>query len=123
MTYDNYETRELKAHLVWLKSRQLLGKDWRIDAEGLEPQTSIDRISWLLNGSYGMGAMLAAKQIIKNCKPTAAAREIVLLITMLDTTDLNARKITQLWKAAGVDFDAINAAAAAEIKRVQEQNE
>jgi len=119
----DYETRELKAHHVWLASRQLLARDWRIDAEGLEPQTSIDRISWLLNGSYGQGAMLAAKQIIKNCKPLAAAREIVILITMLDTTELNARKITQLWKAAGVDFDAINAAAAAEIKRVQEQTE
>lgn len=123
MTYDDYETRELKTHFVWLASRQLLGKDWRLEAEGLEPQTSIDRINWLLNGSYGQGAMLAAQQIIKNCKPTTAAREIVLLITMLDTCDLNARKITQLWKAAGVDFDAINAAAAAEIKRVQEQNE
>ena len=123
MTYDDHETRELRAHYVWLASRQLLGKDWRLDANGLEPQTSIDRISWLLNGSFGIGAMLAAQQIIKNCKPTTAAREIVLLITMLDTSDINARKITQLWKAAGVDFDAINAAATAEIKRVQEQNE
>ena len=123
MTETEYRDRELKSHFAWLESRRLLGKDWRIDAEGLEPQTSISRINWLFNGSYGAGAMFHAQEIIKNQNPFAAAREIVVLITMLDTTELNARKITQLWKAAGVDFAATNAAAAAEIKRTQETNE
>lgn len=123
MTETEYQDRELKRHFLWLESRRLLGKDWRIDAEGLEPQTSISRINWIFNGSYGAGAMFHAQQIIKNKNPLSAAREIVILITMLDTTELNARKITQLWKAAGVDFSAINAAAAAEIKRNQETNE
>jgi len=123
MTETEYKDRELKKHFEWLESRRLLGKDWKIDAEGLEPQTSINRINWLFNGSYGAGAMFHAKQIIEHQKPLAAARAIVVLITMLDTTELNARKITQLWKAAGVNFTAINAAAAAEIKRYQETNE
>ena len=74
-----------------------------------------------MNGTYGAGPMFHAEQIIKNNKPLAAGRELVILITLLDTHSINARKLTQLWKAAGVDFDAINTAAAAEIKTFQEQ--
>ena len=122
MTNDEYRSQELSHHLKAMEGRRLLGKDWRIDAaEWINPQTSIDRISWLLNGSYGCGPMVHAENIIKNNKPLAAGRELVILITLLDTFAINARKITQLWKAAGVDFAAINTAAAAEIKTCQEQ--
>lgn len=122
MTNDEYRSQELKTHYKWLESRRLLGCDWRSDAEEwLKPETSVKRISWLLNGTYGCGPMVHAEQIIKNNKPLAAGRELVILITLLDTHSINARKLTQLWKAAGVDFVAINTAAAAEIKTFQEQ--
>jgi hypothetical protein len=122
MTNDEYRSQELSDHLKAMDARRTLGKDWRIDADGwIDPQTSVARISWLLNGTYGAGPMFHAEQIVKNCKPLAAGRELVILITLLDTCAINARKLTQLWKAAGVDFAAINTAAAAEIKTFQEQ--
>ena len=123
MTNDEYRKQELTHHLKTMEGRRLLGRDWRIDAADgwCDPQTSVCRISWLLNGSYGFGAMVHAEQIIKNCKPLAAGRELVLLVTLLDTYAINARKITQLWKAAGVDFAAINALAAAEIEKFQKE--
>lgn len=122
MTETEYRAQELTKHFVWLESRRLLGRDWKSDADGwLDPQTSVDRINWLLNGSYGTGAMFHAQKIIKDCKPLAAGRELVILVTLLDTSGINVRKITELWKAAGVDFDSINTAAAAEIKTFQEQ--
>ncbi len=122
MTNDEYRQQELSSHLKAMQGRRLLRKDWRSDADGwIDPQTSIDRISWLLNGTYGAGPMFHAEQIIKDCKPLAAGRELVILITLLDTHSINARKLTQLWKAAGVDFVAINTAAAAEIETFQEQ--
>jgi len=119
---EMHDLRELREHRQWLESRRLLGRDWKSDSlDWINPQTSVDRISWLLNGTYGRGAMLQAEAILRNQKPLAAARELVILITLLDTHSINARKITQLWKVAGVDFDAINTAAAAEIKNFQEQ--
>jgi hypothetical protein len=124
MTHDEYRSQELSRHLKSMEGRRLLQRDWKSDADGwIDPQDSVKRISWLLNGTYGAGPMFHAEQIIKNNKPLAAGRELVILITLLDTHSINARKLTQLWKAAGVDFDAINTAAAAEIKTFQEQTE
>lgn len=120
MTNDEYRQQELTRHLKKMEGRRLLGREWRID-DGCNPQTSVDRISWLLNGTYGCGPMVHAELLIKNYRPLAAGRELVILVTLLDTYAINARKITQLWKAAGVDFAAINAAAAAEIEKFQKE--
>lgn len=122
MTETEYRAQELKTHFKRLDTRRLLGQHWKSDADGgIDPQTSIDRIDCLLNGTYGAGAMVHAQQIIKNCKPLAAGRELVILITLLDTVSINVRKITELWKAAGVDFDSINTAAAAEVEKFQKE--
>ncbi len=88
---------------------------------------SVRRSDWLLNGTYGHGAYVHAINILrlnvhgKTGKRRAngmlaAGRDLTVLVTMLDAPSLTARKITETWKSAGVDFAAVNSAAAAEIE-------
>jgi hypothetical protein len=125
----DYETRALDREYAYLQSRQKLGV-WR-EEECPDVETSLDRISWILNGSYGCGAMLYAKRIIenniagktgKNLEKAwlAVGRELTLLVAVHDTTEYTARKITECWKAQNTDFAAVNAQAAALVKEFLE---
>lgn len=125
-TLSAYEQQELKAEFAYLATRQKLGI-WKDDILP-EIETCIDRISWVLNGSYGAGAMLYAKQIIinnlsgkvgKNLDKAwlAIGRELIMLVAIHDTTEYTARKITECWKKQGIDFAQANHNAALEVKR------
>jgi hypothetical protein len=126
-TRSAYDDRELSDHIRTINARTKLGPDWRDEAKDLDPLCSVSRIDWLLNGTYGHGAYVHAMNIIRLCVlgktgkrrtngMLAAGRELTVLVTMLDCGSLTARKITEVWKAAGVDFAAVNYAAAVEIK-------
>ena len=127
-----YELYELKQERKFLDSRQKLGLWRQEDCPSVEG--SIDRISWLLNGSYGMGAMLMAKQIISNRTYgksgknldkawLAVGKELIMLIALHDSTEYNARKITDSWKKQCVNFEDVNARAVREIKEFLENQE
>ena len=120
---NDYDKREYIDFLRTVNARRL--GDWRGDMP--DPQTSVDRISWLLNGSYGHGAKLWADLLInsythartgKNLEKAykSAGRELAVMVTLLDHSEFTARKITEVWKKSGVDFDAINTVAAREIR-------
>lgn len=111
----DYSARELSAALKKLNARKL--GQWR--AENLpDVDTSVDRIHWMLDGSYGAGEYFLTWQwIANNLKGKtgknvdkawkSAGREITLLIALLDNPEFTARKITEVWKKQGVDFDAV----------------
>ena len=120
---NDYDKREYADFLRTVNARRL--GDWRGDMP--DPQTAVDRISWLLNGSYGHGAKLWADLLInsytrdrvgKNLEKAynSAGRELTIMVALLDHSEFTARKITEVWKKSGVDFDAINTLAAREIR-------
>jgi hypothetical protein len=125
-TLPQYEQQELNVEYKYLASRQKLGA-WKDDSLP-DVDTCIDRISWVLNGSYGHGAMLYAQQVIDNRLSgktgknvdkawLAIGRELIMLVALHDTTEYTARKITECWKKQGIDFAQVNANAVKEVKR------
>lgn len=122
---DAYEQRELNRVYKRLSERQTLGKYW-CDDIAVDSETCVNRIHWLLDGSYGFGEMLHAKNMItrytenkkgKNLDKgfLSAARELTILVALYDTTDINARKISDIWKKQCIDFAAINEMAKIEL--------
>ena len=120
---NDYDKREYTDFLRTVNARRL--GDWRGDMP--DPQTSVDRISWLLNGSYGHGAKLWADRMIERCTEgktgknlekayKSAGRELTVMVALLDNSEFTHRKISEVWKKSGVDFDAINTLAAREIR-------
>ena len=120
---NDYDKREYNDFIRTVLARKL--GDWRGDTP--DPQTAVDRISWLLNGSYGHGAKIWADKVIhfytmnkignnieKGYK--SAGRELAVMVALLDNSEFTHRKISEVWKKSGVDFDAINTAAAREIR-------
>ena len=124
---DAYEKLELDRHFNVMRLRTRLGA-WR-EEELPDLDQSIARLSWLLNGTYGHGAMLYARMIVKRNLDgkkgknidkawLAIGRELVMQINLLDTTEYTLTKLTECYKKQGVNFATINARAADEIKRV-----
>jgi hypothetical protein len=122
---NEYEERELKAEYRFIESRSKLGV-WK-EEELPSVELSLARITWLLDGSYGAGAMLYAKQIIANNTTGKTGKrlenawlsvgaQITMLVALHDTTEYTMRKISELWKKQGTDFKAVNAKAAEIIK-------
>ena len=120
---NDYDKREYTDFLCTVNARRL--GDWRGDMP--DPQTAVDRISWLLNGSYGHGAKIWADRLInsythdrtgKNLEKAykSAGRELTVMVALLDNSEFTHRKISEVWKKSGVDFDAINILAAREIR-------
>lgn len=118
---NDYDKREYIDFIRTVNARKL--GDWRGDMP--DPQTAVERISWLLNGSYGHGAKIWADKVIhfytmnkKNVEKgyKSAGRELTVMVALLDHSEFTARKITEVWKKSGVDFDAINTLAAREIR-------
>lgn len=123
--HSEYEERELKNERAYLQSRQKLGV-WRQE-ECPDVDTSMERTTWILNGSYGCGAMLYARHIIENTLAgkvgknvdkawLAIGRELTLLVAIHDSTEYTAQKITEVWKKQGTDFAAVNKQAAEIVK-------
>ena len=120
---NDYDKREYIDFIRTVNARKL--GDWRGDMP--DPQTAVDRISWLLNGSYGHGAKIWADRMLdgytshrvgKNLEKAfkSVGRELTVMVALLDNSEFTARKITEVWKKSGVDFDAINTLAAREIR-------
>lgn len=120
---NDYDKREYTDFIRTVNARKL--GDWRGDMP--DPLTAVDRIDWLLNGSYGHGAKLWAGRMIERCTEgktgkniengyKSAGRELTVMVALLDHSEFTARKITEVWKKSGVDFDAINTAAARAIR-------
>jgi len=120
---NDYDNREYINFIRTVNARKL--GDWRGDMP--DPLTAVDRIDWLLNGSYGHGAKIWADKLVdgytknkagKNIEKgyKSAGRDLVIMVALLDHSEFTARKITEVWKKSGVDFDAINTAAAQAIR-------
>jgi hypothetical protein len=120
---NDYDKREYTDFIRTVNARRL--GDWRGDMP--DPLTAVDRIDWLLNGSYGHGAKIWADRLVngythdrvgKNLEKAykSAGRELTVMVALLDHSEFTARKITEVWKKSGVDFDAINTAAARAIR-------
>ena len=120
---NDYDNREYIDFIRTVNARKL--GDWRGDMP--DPLTAIDRIDWLLNGSYGHGAKIWADKVVdgytknkagKNIEKgyKSAGRELTVMVALLDHSEFTARKITEVWKKSGVDFDAVNTAAAQAIR-------
>lgn len=120
---NDYDKREYIDFIRTVNARKL--GDWRGDMP--DPRTAVDRISWFLNGSYGHGAKIWADRMLdgytshkvgKNLEKAfkSVGRELTVMVALLDHSEFTARKITEVWKKSGVDFDAINTLAAREIR-------
>ena len=120
---NDYDKREYIDFIRTVNARKL--GDWRGDMP--DPQTAVERISWLLNGSYGHGAKIWADRMLdgytshkvgKNLEKAfkSVGRELTVMVALLDHSEFTARKISEVWKKSGVDFDAINTLAAREIR-------
>jgi hypothetical protein len=129
---DKYESSELKSEYKFLEKRSKLGF-WR-EEEAPDVEGSVNRITWILNGSFGCGAMLLAEQIIRNNIAgkkgkmldkawLAIGKELTLLAALHDSTEYTFRKITEVWKKQGINFSEVNAKAAAIIQEYLSEEE
>jgi hypothetical protein len=126
-----YQKRELNRLYKRLDDRRLAG-DYK--DEEVDPETCIERIDWLLDGNYGWAERKYAFSKImlslmgkkgKNLERAwlAVGRDLTLLVALFETTEHTFRTITAKWKKEGVDFNAVNAAAAAQVRAWLEQQE
>ena len=121
----SYFDREWKAAYWKICARQKLGA-WR-EEDAPCPETSVDRISWLIDGSYGADLAIYSRNMVVNIlrgktgktlekAMISAGRELTILVALFDTTEYTARKITEVWKKQGADFPALNFRAAVELR-------
>lgn len=119
-----YTEREMRRALNTLRGRAL-GAWKEVDAPCVD--TAVDRICWLLDGSFGAGeAFTGWTWIIGNLHGKkgknvdrawlAIGRELTIYSAFLDNSEYTPRKICEVWKKAGVDFNAVNERAALVVK-------
>lgn len=120
-----YVDREMKAARAELSGRK--NGDFK-NYPPVTPAEAVDRISWILNGSYGAGAsFIAWTWIINNLAGKrgknvdrawiSIGRELTIYSAFLDSSECTVNKICDIWKKQNIDFKAVNEIAAVEVKR------